>query len=94
MFDLLHPDSTEACQLGCTDSEKGIAVRQVVYLGTIPLTVYKLPTGEYVLGIGSVTESIKKGHDRYWDFLDSKSLQALSCKGWRNSPKTTIPVPG
>jgi len=63
------------------------AIRKVVYLGSIPLTVYQLPDGDYTLSGNGITGAVKEPRQHMSDFFASKSLQALSCKGWHMSEK-------
>ena len=94
-------------QAKTADNSKGVAtnpqvapikaVRKVVYLGTIPLTVYQLPDGNYILSGNGITGAVKERRQHMSDFLASESLQALSCKGWNMSDrnaKKPVPVLG
>lgn len=72
-----------------------------IWLGTIPLQVFQLPTGEYRLSQAQVAKAIAKGEVSFRDFLKSKSLEALPYKGFRsvkwsvegnNAPINAIPI--
>ena len=72
-----------------------LATRKVVYLGTIPLTVYKLGDSQYMLAQSNITDAIQKHRQSMSDFfLMSKSLDALPCKGWSMSGKSSISTLG
>jgi len=72
-----------------------LAVRKIVYLGSIALTVYQLPDGDYTLSANGITGAVKERRSHMLDFFASKSLQDLSCKGWNMlGKKAKKPVSG
>lgn len=66
-----------------------LAERATIYLGNIPLEVFMLPDGQYVLSQTQVAEAVGKTKVSFGDFLVSKSPEALPYKGFR-SKKTSI----
>ena len=66
-----------------------LAERATIYLGSIPLEVFMLPDGRYVLSQTQVAEAVDKTKVSFGDFLVFKSPEALPYKGFR-SKKTSI----
>lgn len=66
-----------------------LAERATIYLGNIPLEVFMLPDGQYVLSQTQVAEAVGKTKVSFGDFLASKSPEALPYKGFRGK-KTSI----
>jgi len=60
-----------------------LAERATIYLGNIPLEVFMLPDGQYVLSQTQVAEAVGKTEVSFRDFVTSKSPEALPYKGFR-----------
>ncbi|MEG4838312.1 hypothetical protein [Microcoleus sp. B9-D4] len=60
-----------------------LAERATIYLGSIPLEVFMLPDGRYVLSQTQVAEAVGKTEVSFRDFVTSKSPEALPYKGFR-----------
>ena len=60
------------------------AVRATIYLGVIPLEVFQLPSGEYILSQAQVCEAVGKHPSSISEFVRSKSPEALPYKGLQN----------
>lgn len=66
-----------------------------IYLGTIPLKVYQLPDGGYVLDPIQVMEAVDKQKQALTRFINGKSPQALPFKGYSFAiDAKRIPVEG
>lgn len=62
-----------------------LAERATIYLGSIPLEVFMLPNGRYVLSQTQVAEAVGKTEVSFRDFLQSNSPEALPYKGFRSA---------